>query len=377
MEQNLPDGKKFVRNIAIKALVIFLVVNLIAAGLPTEKWLGKVSLYHYLFPGRWRFSWSEDPGAAYAVSTNNMDALFTSHEVSARPVPEDEFRIFFFGDSSIWGYLLEKEETLTAYINAANLLTPDGKTVRAYNLGYPTISLTKDLLLIERSLAYEPDLIVWGVTLEAFPTEKQIFTPLVEENEPEIRALIQSYDLELGVNDASFSAETLLNRTIIGQRRAIADLLRLQLYGVLWAATGIDQDIPETYPSLQVNYDPDDSYYDFSPPNLDRDQLALDVLQAGMELTGDIPVLFVNEPIYISSGENSAIRYNFYYPIWAYDDYRDIMANMSWPSNSYYLDLWDQIPPEHFTNTAIHVDPAGSHQLADLVIEKIQEIIGD
>ena len=37
---------------------------------------------------------------------------------------------------------------------------------------------------------------------------------------------------------------TFWDRTLIGARRPLADLLRLQLYGVLWAATGIDQDIP-------------------------------------------------------------------------------------------------------------------------------------
>ena len=373
MEQNLPEGKNFIRNVAIKALVIFLVFNLIFAVLPTEKWLGKVSLYNHLFPGRWRFSWSENPGTAYAVSTNNLDALFESHEVSARPVPDDEYRIFFFGDSSVWGFLLEKEETLTTFVNAANLHAPDGKTVRAYNLGYPTISLTKDLLLIEKALQYQPDMIVWSVTLEAFPAEKQIFTPLVEKNDSQTRSLIQSYDLEIELTGESLPAETLWDKTLIGKRRAVADLLRLQLYGVLWAGTGIDQDIPETYTPLQVNYDPDDNYYNFSPPNLDRDQLALDVLQAGMEMAGDIPVLIVNEPVYISSGENSDIRYNFYYPVWAYDEYREILQTMPLPENCTYLDLWDQIPPENFTNTAIHVDAAGSQQLAGLIIEKIRE----
>lgn len=370
----MKQKSRFIRNVLLQALVIFLALNLLFAALPADKWLGKVSLYNLAYPGRWRFSWSENPPAAYAVSTNNLDTLFASHEVSAR-FPEDEYRVFIFGDSSVWGFLLEKEETLAARINAANLQTPDGRPVRAYNLGYPTISLTKDLLLMEQAMQYQPDLIVWAVTLEAFPVEKQIFTPLVEQNGDLVQPLVETYDLEVNLTGEDSPTGAFFDRTIIGQRRPLADLLRLQLYGVMWAATGIDQDIPESYTPLQFNYEADESYYDFSPPHLDRERLALDVFQAGMQAAGNVPVLIINEPIYISQGENSDLRYNFYYPVWAYDDYRAILQNMPLPENRVLLDLWDQIPPERFTNTAIHLDPEGSQLMADLVIEKLLEII--
>ena len=366
---------RFIRNVLLQALVIFLAFNLLFAVLPVEEGLGKISLYNRAYPGRWRFSWSENPSAAYAVSTNNLDALFGSHEVSAH-FPEDEYRVFFFGDSSVWGFLLEKEDTLTARINSANLSTPEGRPIRAYNLGYPTISLTKDLLLMEQAMQYQPDLIVWAVTLEAFPDEKQVFTPLTTQNSNLVKPLVERYDLEINLSEENLPAETFFGQTILGQRRPLADLLRLQLYGVMWAATGIDQDIPESYTPLQTDYEEDESYYDFSPPQLDRERLALDVLLAGMEIAGEIPVLIVNEPIYISQGENSDLRYNFYYPIWAYDDYRATLQDLPLPENGHYLDLWDQVSPERFTNTAIHLDAEGSQQMADLVIEKIQEIIG-
>ena len=43
---------------------------------------------------------------------------------------------------------------------------PDGRLLRAYNLGYPVMSLTKDLLLLELAHSYTPNLVVWCVTLE-------------------------------------------------------------------------------------------------------------------------------------------------------------------------------------------------------------------
>jgi hypothetical protein len=36
-----------------------------------------------------------------------------------------------------------------------------------------------------------------------------------------------------------------------------------------------------------------------------------------------------------------------------------------------YLDLWDAIEPVEFTNTAIHLTPEGSAQLANLIGQEI------
>ncbi|HKJ26044.1 MAG TPA: hypothetical protein VJ965_00275 [Anaerolineales bacterium] len=375
MDGKIPNRASFILRVAGLTALFIIILNLVFGLTAAEKWLGKGSLYSHVYPGRWRFPWSENPSAAYNVSTNNLDALYAAHEVSATPIPEDEFRVFFLGDSSTWGFYLPKEKTVSAYVNAAEAETPDGRPIRAYNLGYPTISLTKDLLLLSESLKYEPDLIVWVTTLEAFPVEKQIFTPLVEQNRTEVRALIETYDISIETTAEEFPIETFLDRSIFGRRRALANLFRLQLYGVLWSATGIDQDIPDNYTPLQSDYEIDDSYYSFSPPQLDRSRLMIDVLQAGIEMAGETPVLIVNEPIYISRGENSDIRYNFFYPRWAYDDYRAWMKETANLEGWYYADFWNEIPSENFTNTAIHFNAEGSQNLANLILLEIQDIL--
>ena len=53
---------------------------------------------------------------------------------------------------------------------------------------------------------------------------------------------------------------------------------------------------------------------------------------------------FVNEPILISNGLNSDIRYNFFYPRWAYDEYRLQLTEHAAGRNWRYLDLWDLVP---------------------------------
>ncbi len=364
----------FVRNVLLKALLLFVVLNLLfAAGDPAPA-LERVTAYNWLFPGRVRLPYGEEPSRAYNLSLFGMKAMLASHEV-ARPKPAGEFRVLLVGDSSVWGYLLEPQQTLSAQINLQNLAAPGGRRIHAYNLGYPTLSLTKDILVLQAALRYQPDLIVWLVTLESFPYEKQIASPLVQHNPGLARALIHSYHLKIDPDDPEFVELSFWDRTILGQRRALADLLRLQLYGVLWAATGIDQAYPVKYEPPQKDFKLDDSFHNLQPPHLEAGDLALDVLHAGLSLAGQVPVLIVNEPIYISSGENSHIRYNFFYPRWAYDEYRRLMAEESRASGWNYLDAWDAILPEEFSNSAIHLTPAGSASLAKLVGEQIYQMI--
>lgn len=362
---------QFLARLTIKAAALFIVLNVAYALFDPLPAIGQVSIYNSLVPGRERLPFGENPDAAYNLSLFQLDAMFASHEVST-PKPADEYRVLVVGDSSVWGILLRPDETLAGQINALGLTAADGRKVRAYNLGYPTISVTKDLLILSRAVKYQPDSIVWLVTLEAMPTNKQLSSPIVQHNAGEMRALIQSTGLKLSTGDPAFIEPDLMGKTIVGQRRDLADVIRLNLYGMMWAATGIDQVYPEDYTPLQKDFEPDDSFYDLRPP-LTKDDIALDVLAVGRNLAGDVPVLLVNEPIFISAGKNSDIRYNFYYPRWAYDDYRRLLADRAqWHSWS-YLDLWDAIAPTEFTNSAIHITPAGEAQLADLIGEKIVE----
>ena len=50
------------------------------------------------------------------------------------------------------------------------------------------------------------------------------------------------------------------------------------------------------------------------PKPLRSEDLAFGILAAGVDWAGAGPVIFVNEPIFISDGANSDIRYNSFYP---------------------------------------------------------------
>ncbi|MBT6151535.1 MAG: SGNH/GDSL hydrolase family protein [Chloroflexi bacterium] len=324
----------------IKAVILFILFNLIFAFSSPQQILGKLSVYNSLVPGRERLPFGENPAEAYNLSLYNLEAMFSSHEISGIDKSENEFRVFLIGDSSTWGFYLENEDTLSNILNRSELETAEGKDIEFYNFGYPTISLTKDLMILDRVLEYQPNLIIWLVTLESFPYEKQIFTPLVQQNPEFVKPLIEQYSINIDPNSELFINETFWEKTIIGQRRQIADVLRLQFYAPLWAATGIDQYIPDEYKLRAEDLDPIDDYYGFAPPTLSRNDLAFDVMSAGIEHADQIPVLIVNEPIFVSQGENSDIRYDFFYPRWAYDSYRQLLATETEDNGWAYIMLY-------------------------------------
>jgi hypothetical protein len=362
---------KFARNVVVKASLLFVFFDLIFGLTNPMPFLAHISLYNHLFPGRQRLPYGDEPQRSYNLSLYQMDAMFASTELAEGPKPDGEYRVIIIGDSATWGFLLPPDQTLAALINAGNYSLKDGRRVRAYNLGYPVMSLTKDLLILSYAVHYQPDLIVWPFTLESFPYDKQLYPPLLQHNSQSVRQLIQEYGLPLNPNDPQLLQPSFWDRTLIGSRRDLADLVRLQLYGVMWAATGIDQYIPETYTSRMEDLPADLSFHDLKPPHLQASDLALPILQAGLKMAGSIPVLLFNEPMFISQGKNSDIRYNFYYPRWAYDDFRQIMQAQSQQSGWNYEDDWNVVSGEEFTNSAVHMTPKGEALFAKLVAKRI------
>ena len=361
-----PYNGRFIFRVLIKTVVLFILFNLIFAWLDPLPSLGSISIYNGITSGRERLPYGEDD-RAYNLSLNSLDAMFAAHTLS-RPRAPDEYRVLLIGDSATWGILLRPEETLAGILSASDYTTQDGRDVRVYNLGHPIMSLTKDLLLLDYALRYEPDMIIWLTTLQSFPRDKQLFPPIVHNNADRVRHLITAYDLDLDPQDGRFVEPSFLDKTIVGRRREIADWLRLQLFGVMWSLTGIDQFYPDTYDLRSEDFEENITWQNFTEPkNFTADDLAFDVVRAGIEIAGDVPILLVNEPTFISAGSNSDLRYNFWYPRWAYDSYRELYARQAEANGWHYLDLWDIIDPAEFTDSPVHLTPAGSQQLGEIV----------
>ena len=80
--------------------------------------------------------------------------------------------------------------------------------------------------------------------------------------------------------------------------------------------------------------------------------------------------------MFISSGLNSDLRYNSFYPRWAYDQYRQLLQETAVTNNWNYLDLWDSIPPAEFTDTPVHLTPEGALQMATRLSQEISATTG-
>lgn len=367
----------FILRVVMKALGLLVALNVLFAVTNPLPTLGKLTIYNWLVDGRARLPYGENPAESYNLSLNNLNAMFASHEL-ARDKADDEFRVILVGDSATWGFLLKPEDTLAGQINRGGYQTADGRRVVAYNVGYPTMSLLKDVLMLDKALAYEPDMVVWLVTLESFPRDRQLDSPPAANNPDTIRDLIERYDLQIDPDDERFVEYDFWDNTIYGQRRALADLINLQRYGVMWETTGIDQAYPETYQLRTSDFEADESWHEFDgPEDYAADYLTWDVLEAGIQRVaemGDVPLLVVNEPIFISDGVNSDLRYNLWYPRWLYDRYRADLSERAAAENWHYLDVWDAVAPEEFTDSPVHLTPEGMRVLSRLVGEGIVEI---
>lgn len=365
--------KKPVRPLMVlfKGFILFILFNLVFSMVGLNG-LGKLSLYNHLFAGRLRLPFGENPSETYNFTLNNLDAMIASHIISGTAKSSEEYRVVVIGDSSTWGILLKPEDTLSGLLNAS-VVNCEGQLMHFYNLGYPTLSLTKDVMILERAVQFKPDLIIWLVTLEAFPTDKQLTSPIVENNLTSIKLISKKYGIQIGFADQLEQSSNIINQTIIGLRRELADLLRLQLYGFMWSATSIDQTYPFDYDHAQIDLKNELNFHNWAPPELDDKKLAFDVLETGERIAGEIPIILINEPILISNGENSDIRYNFYYPRWAYDQYRELLADYSVEHSWKFYDFWNIVPVKEFTNSAIHLTPVGENILARQIIQKIND----
>lgn len=353
----------------VKAAALFALANLLFALAEPLPALGRVSIYNALVPGRERLPYGES-AAAYNLSLDSVEAMFAAHAVSA-PKRPDEFRLFLIGDSSTWGILLTPAETLAGQINAAGLVR-DGRTVRAYNLGHPILSAAKDLMLLDYAMQFQPDAVIWLVTLESLARAEQLDAPLLRRNASRVRDLLARYALDYALD---LPAPTFWERTLIGQRRALADWWRLQAFGVMWASTGIDQVIG-AYTPRSNDLDADESWMSIDAPRpLTDADLALDVLAAGFAAVGDVPLTLVNEPIFVADGAHSDVRYNAWYPRWAYDAYRDLLAQRAESAGWRYLDLWDAVPPPMFTDSPVHRNADGERLVLEVITNSVMSSV--
>ena len=350
----------------VKASINFGFINLSFALLDPP--VGSLSIYNWLIPGRLRFFLGNRRTSIVAVG--NLDALFNSHVVSGAPKSSTEYRVFVVGDSQTEGATLAPAQTLTEQLNNNGIMAC-GQKIKFYNLAFPYPFVVKDFLILNRSLKYKPDLIVWMLTTDSLIPSKAL--DFLTNGNPEITIeTLHQYHLDRYTEGITYNSG-FLERTIASQRRYLASLTLLQLYGPAWAATGSDYQVAP-YEPLGIDLQSGQNFNSYQPPKLPPPIFALDVLGEAHKMIGNMPVLVVNEPIYMPPGKNSEIRYNSDYPRWAYDQYRQLLKAFVIQSGWNYLDLYNLIAYNEFTDTTLHLNSDGEAKLSKSLVPEIVNI---
>jgi hypothetical protein len=349
-----------------KGVSLFAIIELILAVMhPT---LGGWTIYNAA-QKRQRLPTSTHPPEDAALEIGDLDTLLASHLVS-EPKPQDEFRVLVLGDSAVWGFLLELDETLPGQLNAAGLHACSGKSIRFYNLSYPFASVTKDLMILDKAMQYQPDMILWTISLYTVMPKSRIVHWLIPQNPDEIDKL----EARFHFLPRNYEFLNSWGRFLLQQRK-LMHILRFQLASLIPIATGRDQLYPKAYQIIPTELTRERNFEGMAPPTVHPKQLAIDEIQDGYDLSAGLPVLLVNEPILIvRDAPNSEIRYNGYYPRWVYDQYRQQMAAAVAQNRWDYLDLWDMFPAEYFTNTPLHLNAEGERQLAAALLPSIERL---
>ncbi|HUE99533.1 MAG TPA: SGNH/GDSL hydrolase family protein [Anaerolineales bacterium] len=355
--------------VLVKALCLFIIMNILYILIEPQGSRG--SGYNVIFPGRTRlpFGITGDP---FTVTVEDVDAMFTSHLISAAKAPK-EYRIVLIGDSSVWGEDLGAYEVISEQWNRMNMQCAD-RTVRAYDLGYPHPSVVKDLVILDKALEYEPDLIVWFVTLNTLISQR--VNPFLVANREQAVNVLNAYDISFKQGEKlGKGAPDFYERTLIGQRSNLARRIKLQLLGIIWTATGADTNTHarDDLPNFQVGDDP--RYRGLEPSEDIEALLLLSALSAGYEMAEPIPVLIVNEPMFVAPGADTRVRYNAGYPRWAYDQYREAMAGQAQSAGWNYLDLWNAIPPQYFSDAGLHLGAEGERLLIEQINPALQSLL--
>ena len=102
-----------------------------------------------------------------------------------------------------------------------------------------------------------------------------------------------------------------------------------------------------------------------------------ELLRAGQHMAGEagVPLLIVNEPTYIASGPNTDVNYNSFYERNLYDRFRTALTDFTRQHSMKYLDLWDFLSAEDFSNTSLHYDLDGNRRVAKEVWQALQPLI--
>lgn len=349
----------------VKALVLLLIFDVLFIALRPFDAIEPLSLFGHVLPYRSRLIM---PAGDAGNQLMPLETMVKAHEIS-RPKASDEFRVLVLGDSGINGWSAIDSETISGYITASGQLA-QGKHIRAYNLAFLGPSVTRDLVIADAALAYQPDMIVWFVTLQGFQNQNP--DPLLALNQPRVTKLTSQFGLaDINAVTNGHWIDTWWQHSILFRRKDIYRWLQYQSYALQPPALLKSDNTESTRPlpeqPILGNGEP--AYMPMPNPVW----ASLPVLP---KLTA-IPVLIVNEPILIVPDTVPGTRANYdsFYGRAIYDTYRLTFAQYCHDQALHCLDLWDLVQAADYTDSPLHRSPAGNAAIAARVLIEFQNFL--
>ncbi len=368
--------------VLIKAIALLIVFDLVQMAVNLPAAIDRWAIYRSFTPPTSRL------GLALQIGDPiwwRLDPLLDAHEI-ARPKAPDEYRVIFLGDSATFCLYCRSNEAIPQVFTDLGA-TIAGKHVRGYNLAYPGSDWLKDVLILKHALKYQPDAIVWLVTAKGagdqpLPQEPEAHL-ITRLNADELPALARDFNLDTWEMRRYADANAWCQASIWLHGGRYRDWLILVARTLIAALRYPQQDLTQEYlpPGDPVMTKPISAVAEINStlPGYDRfPNRQWDLLLAGQRLAREagIPLLIMNEPTYVGSGPNSDLNYSSFYERALYDRFRAALTEFTQQHEMHYLDRWNFLPPEDFSNTSLHYNLDGNRRVAEEVMQGLQRLAG-
>lgn len=355
------DRRTWLR-ITLKVLAILIVVNVLYIAVRPYDAVAPYSIIGRVVPLRKRIIL---PAREEQAQLGSVEMLLNAHEIS-QPKAPDEFRVVVLGDSGINGFGLTDDQTINAYLTSMGI-NVQGRKIHAYNLAYVGPNATRDLLIADAALAYQPDLIIWFVTGKTF----NVVEPdrLIAYNQPRMTRLTSQFQLsDLNAQLYGHYQDTWWQRSLFAQRTNLYQWINFQSYALRAGQfLGIDVNYMRDHLADQYSLIPGEPKVAAMP---NANWLPLTALSQ----LSKTPVLIVNEPIFIVP--DSVNTYDDDYSRTVYDQYRAVFNAFCVDNHLWCLDLWNLLPQVDFADSPLHHTPEGNQIIAVQVAHEIGQKLG-
>ena len=371
--------RRFIR-ILLKAVALLLICDVLQIAFHVASTIDHWSIYQALTPPTARLGIANQIGDPIWWRIN---VLLDAHKI-ARPKAPDEYRVIFLGDSATFCLYCKAGEAIPQVFTDQEA-SIDGKRVVGYNLAYPGPDWLKDILILKHALDYQPDAIVWLITANGSSDQPNPNNPdptlFVRINADELPALARQYQFSTWETKLYAEADAWYQSSIWLHGGRYRDWLVLAARA-LWNALIRTKDLTTDYllPGSPITEQPIRPIAEINsglPGYESLPNSRWDLLLAGQRMAHEkgIPLLIVNEPLYVGSGPNSEINYNSYYERALYDRFRAALTGFTQQYQLPLLDLWNFLPPENFSNTALHYNLEGNRKIAQQVMQSLQALV--